>query len=270
MTQWKKIAPHSQWNWDDEHRLSRASSQIKDLTEFKLVRDVINAIRELIFNSTVSLQKYKRFLHLLQEKLIVFSRDIEIRFNSILGLLKQIICDYVIVLHYIDEQCKMDKDCQKYPERVTAYKRKLELFEAAQRRRSAAPRPAATVLSNEQHAQQLLAQSAATAPSNIQSKPLPPSLPKLLDIRNIMNDIRNLLQMGMLADYINLFDSHAVKTGGTQWIKCLTIEELDDLKRVLDDWKVQSLQRPKSPLVKKILQNMTRNVVKCFLGFTRI
>ena len=228
-------------------------------------------MRDVIFNSNVSLQKFKKYLHGLQLKLIRYTRDIEIRFNSILALLKQILIDYVIVLNHVKQQSTLDKDCLKYPERLAAYDRKVEAYErkvealkAAEQNRNAAPRAGASVSSPQQHTAQLLAQSDSNAQANPPKKPVPPPLPRIMDIRNITEYFPNLLQMALIADYIELFDNHGKKTGGTKWIKCMTIEELDQLKITLTQWESQTLERPKSPLLSSVLSAITKNQVKCF------
>ena len=269
--QFEKISPFTLWNWDDEHRLSRITSQMKDMTEYKLVRDVINAVRDVIFNSTISLQKFKKHLHELRLSLIEYTRDIEIRFNSILQLLKQIIADYLIVLKYAKKQCVVDEDCLKYPGRRqryerqhAAYERQQEALKAAQQNQRDAPRVRAAVASPDQHAAQLLAGARPSVQPQVLKEPVPPKLPRIMDICNIMGYFPNLIQFVLIADYIEVFDNHAIKTGGTKWIKCMTIEELDKLTIILNDWKSQTLQQPKSPLLRAVLHAVTRNEVKCF------
>ena len=232
---------------------------MKGTLDFKLVREVINAIRECIFNSTISLQKYKKFLHSLNEKLITFSKDIEIRFNSILPLLDQILSDYVLVLKFMELQCSRSQKCRKYLEDYRVYQVRLRAYaEAVERQRAALPPPPPMANTNSQHAAQLLgAGTSSNRPKLV--KPKEPTMPRVMDIRNALSDPRFLLVMALHIDYIRLFDDHATKTGSVQWINCLTENELRTIKVTLVKWQNQNERHPKSPTFSRVCSNIEMN-----------
>ena len=59
---WKKKSPHSRWNWDSQHKMSAWSKRLSQLEEFTQMRLLLNELRNAIWNSSIVMQKYKRFL----------------------------------------------------------------------------------------------------------------------------------------------------------------------------------------------------------------
>ena len=239
LLQWEKESVWTQWNWDDEHKLSRITSRLKNTNHYNLIRDICTSIRELICNSTISMQQYRKFLKSLDLQLITFSKDIEIRFNSVLKLLDQVIRDYILVLKFCNLLCSRSKECQTFWQRHRRYKRALEAYEIAQN-----PREHAPSTETEAHAANLL-RGARTQPL---SPPKQPKYPKEMDIRDALMDPQFLFVMAILSDYIRLFDEHGKKTGSVEWIKCMTENELVVIEQTLIRWKSQSLDDPKSPM----------------------
>ena len=255
-TQWKSRSIFTNWNWDDEHRMSRITAKIQNLPHYKVIREFTNGIREYIFNSTISVQKYKKVLKQLNEKLLTFSKDIAIRFNSILNLLGQVIKDYSIVLMFLEISSERSKACKEYPRRCTVYQQRLEVYNAAKRRheqRAAAAVPRTAVRSNQQEAAQLLR---GTRPSQPPVPPKKPIFPTEWKLRDGFRDLRLLLMMGLLYDYINLFDERAKKTGSVDWIKCLTENELTQIEVTLRRWEDQTERQPLSPMFSQICASL--------------
>ena len=252
-TQWKSRSAFTNWNWDDEHRLSRITAKIQDLKHYKVIRELTNGVRDYIFNSSISKQKYKKVLNQLNQKLLTFSKDIAIRFNSILGLLGQIIKDYSIVFMFLEISYERSAECQQYPARCAKYQRQLQAYEAAKKRakqRAKAAVPRTAVRSNQQEVAQLLQ---GAKPAQVQlSPPKQPKLPTEWKLCGGFRDLRLLLCMALLYDYINLFDEKAKKTGSVKWIKCLTEHELTQIELTLKRWAKQTERQPLSPMFSKI------------------
>ena len=255
-TQWKTVNPFTQWNWDDEHKLGRVSGSLKSNTHYKLMRDITNRIREQIFNSTITMQKYRKMLKGLNQEMIKFGKDIDIRFNSILPLLDRTLKDYVLVLRFMDVLCAQSEDVRQFRQKWKLYQRQQQLYEELQRRQQApAPAAARRAGTTEEHAAQLL-QASRPAQTQTLQKPKAPTMPRAMDIRNALNDPRFLFVMALLYDYIDLMDQHAKRTGSVKWIKCMTEKELTDIERTLSRWKNQSETRPRSPVFTKVCSNM--------------
>ena len=167
----------------------------------------------------------------------------------------------MLVLKFCKLLCSRSADCRTFRQRYRTYLVQLEAYnEAEQRRRAPVPALAAGSRSNEQHAEQLLAAAHRAAPRPI-PRPQQPTMPKEMDIRNAFQCIRFLLVMSLLYDYIRLFDQHATKCGGVNWIKCMTENELVEIEKTLIRWRNQSELHAKSPVFAEVCERIEKNGV---------
>ena len=161
-----------------------------------------------------------------------------------------------MVLLFLDVSYERSAECQSYSNRCRVYRERLQAYEAAQKPPNPrAPAPPTAARSNQQEVTQLLQR---TRPSQAQPRPPPkkPTLPTELKLRNGFRDLRLLLMMGLLYDYINLFDERAKKTGSVQWIKCLTEKELTQIELTLRRWEDQTERAPLSPMFSQICASL--------------
>ena len=109
--QWQHHNPFTLWNWDDQHKMSRVTHKLEKHNNYLLIRSMCRQIRIDLFNSPVSLLKYKKYLKEVDAEFETLAKDIEIRFNSILKLLNQILNKYEIIQKFYCTLVTLSKEC---------------------------------------------------------------------------------------------------------------------------------------------------------------
>ena len=225
------------------------------------------AIRVDIFNSPISLLKFKKFLHELNASFETLSKDIEIRFNSILKLLKQILGKYEIILRFYCKLVSLSAECRQYTMDMDKYKSAKDSYDKLMQQRERQRQI--------QQMQQNFNRNANSRSTNVSDhvnsmlglnraplqKPVPPTIPPILKRRNNLLRIPRLLLIALFIDYMDLFDSNSKKTGSKKWFKSLTLKQVNKIEISLRKWKKQTFNQPQSPTFKSVLQSLSRNQV---------
>ena len=197
------------------------------------------------------MQKHKKFLVQLNEALITYSKDVDIRFNSILKLLKQILTDYVIIFKFMEKLVSMDNQCKQYNVKYQKFVRELQRYNLQNKRNHQSDKNHNV---NVNHADQLLAptKEALAKPQ----KPTPSSMPIVLSLRNRLTNVNWLLLLAITVDYMSVFDDNATKTGTVNWFKYLTETQISKIEITLLKWKKQTLSDAKSPCLKAVCDSL--------------
>ena len=81
--QWLDISnPYTIWNWDDQHKFSVITGKVKKDKDYIYIVELVHSIRNNIWNSPISMAKYKKYLKSINELYIKFQRDIDFIFYS--------------------------------------------------------------------------------------------------------------------------------------------------------------------------------------------
>eukprot|EP01083_Nonionella_stella_P039619 107735_1 len=234
--------PFCIWNWDDQHKGSRISSKLKKQKNFTILQSLCHAIRKDLMESPINLRLYQKYLNSINVAFEKYSKDIDIRFNSILPLLTQIAENWAVLYSYYCELVTMKKECIQYERQPAIYRQKNEHYQRfIQQQRSQQ--------SHEVHRNQIIGLNPRTV-----QKPVAPSIPRQVALKRDIAHIAKLLLINLFIDYLELFDRNFTKTGSVNWLKCLTLSQIESIEVKLNAWKGQSYSRPVSPHLMKLIE----------------